>query len=309
MLVCNDESPGRAQSAPERIADHRQSHRAEPLTRQCAELKGQGANLAPRFDASAESSRQRARHQDRDRKCAVVAITSCNRSSNALLIDPARRPSEIIFRAAHCLRISLVSSAAPNAAQQCGRAQIASLCPCHPSLHRGSRDATASRGHEKSAASRRFLQKHNDDESPSANSRSRGEGAARKLACPASGGCRSSSNALVVFANAAVNASVVTSLRAPRPATRRRRIRNRCIHRPSGHKAPWFVQSVSIKSRQSSRSLERDLQDCERMQGSCRGEQIGHRRSRRGDKAALRMMLGPEPIAHRTVDRNRHVPQ
>ena len=33
----------------ERIADHRQAHRAEPLTRQRAELKGQRPNPAPRW--------------------------------------------------------------------------------------------------------------------------------------------------------------------------------------------------------------------------------------------------------------------
>ena len=82
----------------ERIADHRQAHRAEPLTRQCAELKGQGANLAPRFGASSESSRQRARHQDRDRKCAVVAITSCDRSSDGLRSIPPPRVGDNLPR-------------------------------------------------------------------------------------------------------------------------------------------------------------------------------------------------------------------
>ena len=58
-----------------------------------------------------------------------------------------------------------------------------------------------------------------------------------------------------------------------------------------------------------SNSLERDLHACKRMQRSCRGEKIGHRRSRRGDEASVRVMSREEPIAHGAVYRHRQVSQ
>ena len=123
----------------EGIADDRQAHRAEPLTRQRAELKRQGPNLAPRFGAPSESSRQRARHQDRDRKCSVVAVTSRDRSSDGPPIDTARRAPEIIFRAVHRLRISSrfhpPRRTPPSKARSCSDCSCSG--PCHPSRRQG----------------------------------------------------------------------------------------------------------------------------------------------------------------------------
>ena len=132
----------------ERIADNRQAHRAEPLTRQCSELKGQRPN--PRHARRLPNLPDSAHVTRIGTENAVVPITSCDRSSHGLRIDPAGRALEIIFRAGHRLRIPLAFiRRTERRPAKCGRAQIAEARPCPPSLHRSWRDTTANPGHEK----------------------------------------------------------------------------------------------------------------------------------------------------------------
>ena len=119
-----------------RIADNRQAHRAEPLTWQYSELKGQRPNPAPRFRTGSESSRQCTRYEDWDRKCSVIAVAGRDRSGDGLGIDTARGTTKITFGAVDRLAV-LPAFIRRAKGGSCS-------CPCHPSRRRDWRGAQSS---------------------------------------------------------------------------------------------------------------------------------------------------------------------